>query len=500
MLQTRLNSKTRFAFGAGAMPETLKNISWDMFVLFYFTQVLGLSGSLAGVAIAISLVIDSIVDPSIGSLSDKMAPSRIGRRQKLMAYSVVPFGLSFVLLFSPPEHLGQMQLFTWLVVFAVICRAAISLFTIPLYAMGVELSRHPLERPLLISFKQVSTSLGRFLLPLIAFTFFFNATPEFPNGQLNRAAYPGFALAIALVSMALMVWCILGTMARSRVADAPSTSSSKGLVPLGETVRQVVQAFQCTPNVRWIIAMSLFMFVSLGIVNVYLLHLSTYYWKLSPSDIRNVSIALSPGVLLAAVAARYYVPVFNKRKLMVYSIVAYGVLVLVPILGPLLTIFPQPGSALQVPLLIGCKFLAGFAYGANMVTSATIASDVADELEYNAGEPRQALLSSVTFFSLGAASALVNIAAGGFLDLIAFPVGASVDAVPFAVVAQLAIFAGVIITVAVVAMALFLAKLDVSNEKQGYINEQLEARYRALRARPTADETLHVDDLVPAIT
>lgn len=479
MLKAKLNVGTRFAFGAGAVPETLKNSAWDMFVLFYFTQVLGMSGVLAGLAITLVLIFDAVIDPTIGSLSDSMPSSRFGRRQTLMALSILPFGVGFGLLFSPPSGLSDWGLFAWLITFAIICRGAISLFTIPYYALGVELSRSPIERPLLTAFRQVSTAIGRFGMPLIAFTFFFAATPEHPNGQLNRDAYIPFAWTLSAIAMVLMVWCIMGTYRRSKEVEADAPSRKKGKISLIVTVKQVIEAFRCTPNVRWQVGLGVFMFISLGILNVYTLHLTTYYWRLTPEEIRNVSIALAPGTLLAALFAHVYVPRFQKRHLMMFSILVYGVVVLVPILGPLTGIFPQPHDALQVPLLIAFKFLGGVAYGTFLVTSATVASDIADELELNAGSPRQALMSSFTFFTFGAASALVNLFAGIFLDVLAFPVGVTADQVPADKVRNLALFTGGIIAFAVTLVMFFVSRLKISVEKQEEINRALEERYRS---------------------
>ncbi|WP_232494663.1 MFS transporter [Novosphingobium kaempferiae] len=479
MLDDRLNHKTRFAFGAGGIPETLKNSVWDMFILFYFTQVLHLPGSLAGVAIAIALTVNALVDPSIGSYSDAMPVTKLGRRQMLMAIASVPFAISFTLLFWAPPSFGPVATFAWLVGFSVIARVAISLFTIPYYALGVELSRNKFERPILTSFRSVGTSLGRMVMPIVAFTFFFAASPEFPNGQLNRAAYPKFALAISLVSLVLMAWCIWGTNARSKEIERRviRTGAVRRVPSLAVTFGQIAHAFRSTRNVRWQVLLGVFMFISLGVLNVYTLHLCTYYWRLTPEDIRNVSAALPPGGLLAALVARYYVPYFEKKRLMLTCIVLYGLVVLVPIAGPLTPLFPQPGTPLQAPLLIGFKFMAGFFYGAFLTTSATVAGDVADELELNSGEPRQALLSSFTFFTMFAASAVVNIAAGIFLDLIAFPVGLPVAQVSVATSDKLAIFSCIVIAFAVSGVTYVVSRLEISAEKQRLINEQLEARY-----------------------
>src|SRR5271168_4597936 len=53
------------------------------FVFFYYTAVLGVPGSLVGLALALSLAIDAAVDPPIGSWSDNIR-SRWGRRLPLM--------------------------------------------------------------------------------------------------------------------------------------------------------------------------------------------------------------------------------------------------------------------------------------------------------------------------------------------------------------------------------------------------------------------------------
>ncbi|HEY4545445.1 MAG TPA: MFS transporter [Pedomonas sp.] len=490
MLEERLNTRVRFAFGAGAIPETLKNVAWDMFVLFYFTQVLGLSGTLAGLAIGISLVVDAVIDPWVGTLSDSMRRTRLGRRQRLMAVSILPFGIAFALLFSPPASLSDTGLFVWLVVFAIICRAAISLFTIPYYALQVELSRSPLERPLLASFRQVSTAIGRFGLPFIAFTFFFAATPDFANGQLRRDAYPMFGLTVSLVAMVLMVVCTIGTNRRSLEIDRGSSGQKFEPPSLMTTFRQIIEALSCTPNVRRHVLLGVSMFISLGILSVYTLHLSTYFWKLTPEEIRNVSIALPPGTLLAALGARFFIPYFEKKKIMMTCIGIYAAAVLVPIFGPLTGFFPQPDDAMQTPLLILFKFLGGVGYGAFLVTTATVACDIADELELNVGAPRQALLSSFTFFTMGAASAIVNVAAGAFLDIIGFPAGANIDALPAEVVNKLAVFTGIIILGACVLVICIVSRMDISKSKQRRINEMLSERYAA--EKESAAETAPV--------
>ncbi|NBQ12477.1 MAG: hypothetical protein EBU29_10655, partial [Gammaproteobacteria bacterium] len=87
MAQDRVGRSTKFAFGIGQMAEGIKNNAFSTFLLLYYNQVLGLSGTLSGLAIMIALCFDAITDPLAGSLSDGWR-SRWGRRHPFMYASV----------------------------------------------------------------------------------------------------------------------------------------------------------------------------------------------------------------------------------------------------------------------------------------------------------------------------------------------------------------------------------------------------------------------------
>jgi Na+/melibiose symporter-like transporter len=121
---------TKLAYGVGQAAEAIKNSSFELFLFFYYTQVLGLSGTLAGAALFIALCVDGITDPVIGSLSDGWR-SRWGRRHPFMYVSAIPLALSFYWLFAPPGGLGQFGLFAWLSGFAVLVRFCMTLYQVP---------------------------------------------------------------------------------------------------------------------------------------------------------------------------------------------------------------------------------------------------------------------------------------------------------------------------------------------------------------------------------
>ena len=63
--------KTKLWFGLGASGEAATNWIFNALTFFYYQQILGLSGTLAGLAVTIGIFSDALTDPLMGSISDR---------------------------------------------------------------------------------------------------------------------------------------------------------------------------------------------------------------------------------------------------------------------------------------------------------------------------------------------------------------------------------------------------------------------------------------------
>ena len=232
----RLSRGTKFAYGIGQVGEQIKNQGFNTFLFFYFTQVLGLSGSLAGTAILIALVFDAVTDPLAGSISDNWRSPR-GRRHPFMYASAAPLGISFVILFLPPASLGQLGLFAWLTSFAVVVRAAMTLYHVPHLAMGAELSNDYQERTSIVAWRTMLAVVGGVATTIAAYAFFFPETPEFENGMLNPAGYPRYAVFAAVIMCVTIWYSAWGT--RHEIPNLPKAPEH----PEPFSVRRIVTEF-----------------------------------------------------------------------------------------------------------------------------------------------------------------------------------------------------------------------------------------------------------------
>ena len=119
----RLSWPVRLAWMVCAMPELLKSFAWDAFVLFFYAQVVGLNGALIGAAVAVIILFDTLVDPWIGALSDRLSGARFGRRHSLMFAAVLPYTIGIAAVFAPPPGMGQGAIFAWLLGFGLLAAA-----------------------------------------------------------------------------------------------------------------------------------------------------------------------------------------------------------------------------------------------------------------------------------------------------------------------------------------------------------------------------------------
>ena len=98
----------RAGYGLGGMTFSVKEAAYSTFVLLFYTQVLGLAGTAAGIALAVAVIFDAVSDPVIGAWSDRLE-SRWGRRHPFMVAGTLPMGLGFIGLFTVPDSVMASQ-------------------------------------------------------------------------------------------------------------------------------------------------------------------------------------------------------------------------------------------------------------------------------------------------------------------------------------------------------------------------------------------------------
>lgn len=413
---SRVSGRVRFFYGIGSVSEGIKDTAFSVFLLFFYNQVLGLSGTLAGLAILVALLIDAVSDPLLGAWSDGLR-SRWGRRHPFMLVSALPFGIGLWALFSPPLGLSEWSLFAWLLGFSVLVRLSLTGYSVPSNAMLPEITSHYDERTELVALRFLFGWLAGLGIATYGYFALFATQPGGLDGRLSAEAYGQYGAASAVIATLGVLLCTWGTRSlipglRERMVHRPLR-----LRQWGADLRSVFsnKAF------RMLFAGALCSAAGWGYINATSFYVNTYYWGLSSTQIGGLSLSLYIGLLLAFAITPMLSRESDKRDAAVRLSAFALVFGPAPIFAALLGWMPPRGSTdLTIILFLHTGLLFVALISVSMLCASMIA-DITDQNEAQTGQRHEGLLAAVMTFIIKATSGLGTLLAGVVLDWIAFP-------------------------------------------------------------------------------
>ncbi len=465
----------KIGYCSGQLVEGVVNNVLSVFLLFYVTTACGLEGGLAGIALSIGLIIDAVMDPLIGSLSDGWR-SRIGRRLPFMIAGLVPMVICFVLVFSLPSGLGQVGLAIWVASLLIVMRISMSLFVLPYQALSAELSDDYKERSSLMSWRWGLGQIGALLVMILGFSVFLK------NGLANRGHYIPFALALAAIFTAGALVAIRMTwITRDRQREPAPAEGALGV----RVFRELVEVFR-NPSFRILFFGAILLFVAIGVYAALSIHTNTFFWKLTADQTQIVTLGLFVGLLVGAPLAGPLLAWFEKATVLVIGMLGLGLAMGAPTLLRFAGLLPLTGDALSWTLAT-IMLTGGALMAAAAIAFMAMIADAADEHEYLFGARREGLFFAGWAFASKAATGIGALVSGAVLQFIHFPTdlaqhGGLQAVLPTAMTDQLALFTGPGTGVLAIAAALLNLAYRLDREKHAAILQALAVRHGAAPA------------------
>lgn len=469
MTTTRLPMRTKLAFGVGSAAEAAASIAFNSFNFLFYNQVLGLSGTLCGLAVTIALVLDAVADPIVGSVSDRLR-SKWGRRHPFMFLAALPMGLFFALIYSPPAGLSGLGLFAWFTFFTLLFRQAQTLYHVPHLALGAELTSDYHERSTVMAYNALFGVFGG----AGAFFFGWSWFGRIEGGPAVRTGYPGMGFAIGIF-VAIVIF-ISAWFTRDRIATLRPPPANMPRFSLLELWREIFACMQ-NQNYRNLLIGLIFISVALGTRETIASHMSLYFWELPAAKIKVFGLASPPGFILAFFLTAWLHNRFDKRNTLVGAICLLIFAANTPIALRLLHLMPENGSPKLIPVLFLFVFLFYGAIAMFVITALSALGDIADEHELQTGRRQEGVFFAARTFFSQLTTGVGHLVAGLAIDIIKFPVGAKPGEVPANILWELGIVDGPMIAIPSIAALMFYARYNINKERHAEIRTALHERH-----------------------
>ncbi len=225
-----------YASGEGASSVTMNGFS--NFGMLFYTQIMGMSPDLAGIALSIATVYDAVTDPLMGTISDRTA-TRYGRRHPYMLVGGILMALFFLALWFVPESFrGEKALFGYLLGINLLLKTAFTVFVVPFTALGFEMCKVNDDRARLQGVRFGFNMIINILFGGLGWILFFGdrtaADGTIVDGTKIHGNFLNMGCVLAAATVLLILFCVFVTY----------KFAEKGMVKQeGGTMADHVQAF-----------------------------------------------------------------------------------------------------------------------------------------------------------------------------------------------------------------------------------------------------------------
>lgn len=409
----RINTKTKFMYGVGNLGYGTISQTMSNFIMFFATSVLGISGTLVGIAVAISAFWDGLSDPLVGYLSDRHKNKVFGRRLGFML--IATFGMAFfnILLWSIPQSMTTGFKFIWLLVCLLIMETFNTFFATPYVALGIDIAPDYNDQSSLQGFKTVFFIVGMVLPTILMFIFMPNKDGA---GQLVQSGYINMSYVTSILCIISGVVCILGTIKRMR--EMPEYEVRKK--EKNAFFKIFFNFFKTLKNKNFcplILGYSVALIAASFLMSVGM-HLFTFSFHFSSTQISVLMAILFFGAIISQVFWIYLSKRIDKKPTLNIALIV--LLCGIGLTSIVFSIRTLLDVNLTFMLTIPIIFICGFGTGALYSLPVSMFADVVTLEKIKSNENKTATYSGYMTFTYNVANSISLLIIGILLDLIKF--------------------------------------------------------------------------------
>ena len=373
----KLKFKEKLGYGLGDTASNFFFATFNVFLLYYYTDIFGLTAAAVGTMFLLTKILDAVSDPIMGLIADR-TNSRWGKFRPYLLWAAVPYGICGYAMFANPDLSYAGKLIYAYVTYSLMMLAYTAI-NVPYSALMGVISPSSIERTKVASYRffcafAAGWLVGTFVTPLKNIL---GGGDEALGFKLTMAIF-------AVVSVALF-WITFATT-KERVVPTPMKSDLK----------LDFKALLANGPWRALFATGIFTLINIAVRNGTLLYYFKYYVGDDGTRIflifDKTAVFLSLGLLAMMVGVALTKTLsqrFEKRQLMI-------VLSLLNALSMAVFYFTPPD---QYWLMVAINCAGMLAAGPTPALVWSMYADCADYGEWKSGRRTTALVFSTVQFS-----------------------------------------------------------------------------------------------------
>ncbi|MGH2270795.1 MFS transporter [Anaerohalosphaeraceae bacterium U12dextr] len=382
----RLSVLEKVGFGLGDTASNLFFQTTIYFLLYFYTDVFGLSAAAIGTMFLVTRIWDAVNDPIMGAIADRTS-TRWGKFRPYLLWFAVPFGVIGVLMFTTPDLSAGGKLI-WAYVTYTLMMMVYTVVNVPYCALMGVISPNSMERTVVSSYRFVLAFIGMFIVQysLVRMVEFFGG---------SKASTKGWQYAmIVLFSLAVILFLITFFSTRERVK------------PLHEQKNPFQQdMFDLFRNGPWMLIgfATVFQLVYVLIRGGTIVYYFDYYiqsqqvslfgkaWTFTSTQLSSAFMLCGTIVTIgAAMTTKWFCKIMDKSKI-------YAGFFLLAAITTALVYWVSPQNLV---LLFALQIVTSFCMGPVSVLQWAIYTDTADYSEWKTGRRATALIMAASLFAL----------------------------------------------------------------------------------------------------
>lgn len=455
MKNGKLTAWTKLKFGVGDFGVAVVGALIQFYMLFYYTDVVGVNPGLAGTAILVGkLTWDMVNDVLFGYLEDK-TKSRWGRRRPYLIFGAVPLMLSFWLLLSLPVGLDGVPAFFAIIGTFILFDTFHTLVGTAYQSMTAELTADYDERTSLTTYRMVFSVLG-YIFGAGLSTMLVSIVQNSTGMSVNEA---WSAVGLMLGALAAITTLIPGLFLKY----TPAVESKPTELP---PVKAILSTLKNKAFTQYLV-IAMIMSIAFTMVTTMLSYYMIYQLEMGDSQVL-VMLAMLGTLALCLVPCSMLSGKIGKAK-------TYAVGITIASVGLIVGFFLPQGPS---NIIIGLAAVVGLGFSAQYVCPHSMMPDVIEFDELETGERREGVYYGIQGMLTKVTGALGSAMCGWGLSWTGYADGA--QQTETALLGIRSLFALIPAVLLLVCVPLLL-RYPITKEKHAEVLRQLEERRASSR-------------------